>query len=64
MACLLYYGHTKKTEQKMQFTLITAQGKIMQFYVRSVAEMYQAVNGGVVFSQQLLEQQETQTVDQ
>jgi hypothetical protein len=48
----------------MQFTLITAQGKIMQFYVRAVAEMYQAVNGGVVISQQLLEQQETQTVDQ
>ncbi len=48
----------------MQFTLITAQGKIMQFYVKAVAEMYQAINGGVVFSQQVLEQQQTQTVDQ
>ena len=48
----------------MQFTLITAQGKVMQFYVQSVAEMYRAVNGGVVISQQLLEQQEAQTVDQ
>lgn len=48
----------------MQFTLITAQGKVMQFYVRAVADMYQAINGGVVFSQQVLEQQEAQTVDQ
>jgi hypothetical protein len=48
----------------MQYTLITAQGKVMQFYVRAVAEMYQAINGGVVFSQQVLEQQEKQTVDQ
>lgn len=48
----------------MQYTLITAQGRVMQFYVQSVAEMYQRINGGVVFSQQLLEQQETQTVDQ
>lgn len=48
----------------MQYTLITAQGKIMQFYVLAVAEMYKAVNGGVVISQQVLEQQEAQTVDQ
>ena len=48
----------------MQYTLITAQGKIMRFYLLSVAEMYQALNGGVVFSQQILEQQEKQMVDQ
>jgi len=48
----------------MQYTLLTAQGKIMQFYVKAVAEMYQALNGGVVISQQILEQQETQMVDQ
>jgi hypothetical protein len=48
----------------MQYTLITAQGKIMQFYTLSVAELYQAINGGVVISQQVLEQQQTQTVDQ
>lgn len=48
----------------MQYTLITANGKIMQFYVKAVAEMYQAINGGVVFSQQILETQEQQTVDQ
>jgi hypothetical protein len=48
----------------MQYTLITAQGKIMQFYILSVAETYQAVNGGVVFTQQILEEQTVQTVDQ
>lgn len=48
----------------MQYTLITAQGKIMQFYVKDVAEMYKAVNGGVVFSQQILVEETTQTVDQ
>ena len=38
----------------MQYTLITAQGKIMQFYIKSVAEMYQTINGGVVITQQIL----------
>ena len=49
----------------MQYTLITAQGKIMQFYILSVAETYQALQGGVVFSQQILKQEQAaQTVDQ
>ena len=48
----------------MQYTLITAQGKIMQFYVKAVAEMYQAINGGVVITQQILKEEATQTVDQ
>jgi hypothetical protein len=49
------------------YTLITKTGKIMQFYVKDVAEMYRGINGGVVFSQQILENQQnqqTQTVDQ
>jgi hypothetical protein len=28
----------------------------MQFYIQSVAELYQVINGGVVFSQQILEE--------
>lgn len=48
----------------MEYTLITAQGKIMQFYVKAVAEMYQAINGGVVITQQILKEEATQTVDQ
>lgn len=48
----------------MQYTLITKTGKIMQFYVKDVAEMYQALNGGVVISQQILLEEVTQTVDE
>lgn len=49
----------------MQYTLITAQGKIMQFYVLATAEMYQVLNGGVVFSQQILNTETVQIpVDQ
>jgi hypothetical protein len=39
----------------MNYTLITSQGRIMQFYVESVALLYQAKEGGVVFTQQILE---------
>ena len=45
----------------MPYTLITATGKVMQFYVKDVAEMYCVGLGGVVFSQQILDQK---TVDQ
>ena len=38
----------------MPYTLITSQGKIMQFYQKSVAELYQTINGGVVITQQIL----------
>jgi hypothetical protein len=38
----------------MKYTLITKQGQVMQFYVKSVAELYQSLNGGVVFTQQIL----------
>jgi hypothetical protein len=48
----------------MQYTLITKTGKIMQFYVKAVADMYQALNGGVVISQQILLEETTQTVDE
>jgi len=48
----------------MQYTLITKNGKIMQFYVKDVAEMYQALNGGVVISQQILQEETAQTDDE
>ena len=38
----------------MEYTLITAQGKVMQFYVKAVADLYQQLNGGVVITQQIL----------
>ena len=43
----------------MQYTLITKTGKVMQFYVKAVAELYQQINGGVVITQQVLETVET-----
>jgi hypothetical protein len=38
----------------MQYTLITKSGKIMQFYIKAVADMYQQGLGGVVLTQQVL----------
>ena len=40
----------------MEYTLITRNGRIMQFYVKGVAELYQRLNGGVVFTQQVLDE--------
>jgi len=44
----------------MPYTLITRTGKIMQFYTPDIAELYRTLNGGVVFTQQVL----NETVDQ
>jgi hypothetical protein len=46
----------------MGYTLITRNGSIMQFHIRAVAELYQSINGGVVFSQQVLELVDKTTV--
>lgn len=37
----------------MTYTLITKTGKIMQFYVQAVAELYQALNGGVIITKDI-----------
>jgi len=39
----------------MQYTLIMRNGKIMQFYVEAVAELYQTIYGGVVITPQVLD---------
>lgn len=39
----------------MQFTLFTKQGRILQFYVKAVADLYQGLYGGVVITQQVLD---------
>ena len=38
----------------MSYTLITRNGTVMQFYIKSVADLYQTINGGVVITQQIL----------
>ena len=40
----------------MPYTLITRNGRIMQFYVQGVAELYRSLEGGVVFTQQILDE--------
>lgn len=39
----------------MQYTLITPTGKIMQFYLQSMAELYRNLEGGVVVTNDILE---------
>jgi len=46
----------------MKYTLITSNGKVLVFNVKSCAEQFQQAYGGVVFTQQVLETKET--VDQ
>jgi hypothetical protein len=38
----------------MQYTLITKNGKILQFYVKSVAETYKQIYGGYIVSEDIL----------
>jgi len=43
----------------MQYTLITGKGKVYTFFIRAVAEQFRQAYGGVVISQQILEQSQT-----
>ena len=43
----------------MKYTLITKNGKIKQFYVESLANLYKDIYGGVVLKQQLENEQLT-----
>ena len=38
----------------MTYTLITRDGTVQQFYIQSVAEMYQRTNGGVIVTAAIL----------
>lgn len=46
----------------MKYTLITRNGKVLTFNILAAAEQFQLAYGGVVFSNQILDQ--LQTVDQ
>ncbi len=39
----------------MRYTLLTRTGRLMRFYVEDVANLYQRLYGGVVFSSQVLD---------
>jgi hypothetical protein len=44
---------------RMKYTLITKQGKVLTFFLKSVADTYQQAYGGVVITQQVLVDTET-----
>jgi len=39
----------------MEHTLITNTGKIMQFFIRDVANLYQSIYGGVIITNNVSE---------
>ena len=39
----------------MKYVLITKTGRVMCFYVKAVAELYLAINGGVICSEEIEE---------
>ena len=47
----------------MQYTLISGNGKVYTFFLKSVAELYQQCYGGVVVTQQVLETQKELTIN-
>lgn len=40
----------------MDYTLILPNGKLMRFYVRAAAELYQKVNGGTIVSNAIFQE--------
>ena len=39
----------------MQYTLITSTGKVLTFFIKTVAEQFQQAYGGVVFTDDVLD---------
>ena len=37
----------------MEFTLITGKGKVYTFFIKAVAETYQQVYGGTIFTKEV-----------
>jgi homoserine trans-succinylase len=45
-------------ETTMKYTLITRKGKIMCFYLKDMAELYQQLYGGTIVTGSVIEQKE------
>ena len=43
----------------MKFTLINRSGRIRTFFIREVAELYQLIEGGMLFTSSILDVAET-----
>lgn len=48
----------QQNRNSMKYTLITSKGRIYMFFLHTVALQFQQAYGGVVFSQQELQQAE------
>ena len=48
----------------MPYTLITKNGRIMQFYIKAVAELYRNLNGGVILTESVLVETENYSYPQ
>ena len=46
----------------MNYTLITAKGKVYTFYVQALAEQFQQAYGGVIVTKNILVDKPAQTV--
>lgn len=46
----------------MKYTLINKAGKVRQFFVLEVAEMYRDIEGGVIIDTEILKQREAAAV--
>jgi hypothetical protein len=42
----------------MTYTLITSKGRIRQFYLKAVAELYQQIEGGTLFDNSVAQKAE------
>jgi hypothetical protein len=38
----------------MKYTLLTSDGRLMQFYVKSMADLYQNLYGGTIMTEAIL----------
>ena len=46
----------------MKFTLINRAGRVRTFFIREVAELYQSIEGGVLFTSSILDVVETEEI--
>jgi hypothetical protein len=55
MRCKAFPFFLPSERCELKYTLLMPTGRVMCFYVKEVADLYQRINGGVVITQQVLE---------
>lgn len=51
-----------RKKDPMPFTLITGKGRVMRFYLKEVAELYQIFEGGVIVTEEVPEVSECKEI--